>query len=233
MNTAHPQIPLHFQLQESFTFENFVKGDNDNIIEPLQRQLTASENQLLYLWGPVGAGCSHLLQAACHLASAQQRTAIYLPMEEMREFDPALLEGIEGIDLVCLDHLDAVAGRPDWEEALFHFFNRVVAQQTALLVGAAQPPRGVGIALADLVSRLCCCTGFKVAPLSDANKIILLREKAEDKGMQLTPEVAQYILNRSERGTGALLKILDDLDHLSLSAGRRLTIPFIKEVMHW
>lgn len=233
MNAQHPQIPFFFRPQETFSFDDFVVGSNQIVVGQLLNQLAEGGDSLLYLWGEKGAGCSHLLQAACQQAIAQQRSAIYLPMDEIRNFDPAMLQDIEGVDLVCLDHLPAVVSEPAWEEALFHLFNRVLQQQTALLVGSTQPPRGMAIQLPDLMSRLASCAVFQVKPLDDQNKVILLREKAAAKGIELSEDAAQYILNRSERSIGMLLQILDSLDESSLSAGRKLTIPFIKQSMNW
>ena len=233
MNSFHPQIPLRFKLQDTLTFDNFVGGVNQGVLGALQNQLTNRSASQLYIWGQQGAGCSHLLQAACHQASELERSTIYLPMDELCEFESAVLEGIETMDLVCLDHLQAIAGRNDWEEALFHLFNRMLEAGSALLVAADQPPRGLALKLADLQSRLASCTVFQVVSLGDSDKVRLLRDKAQEKGVELNEEAAQYILNRSERSVDALLKNLDFLDQSSLSASRRLTIPFIKQVMGW
>lgn len=233
MSAVHPQIPFSFTLHEAFTFDNFVTGDNQFVVDQLQRQLSETGDSLLYIWGEAGAGCSHLLQAACQWASRQDKTAIYLPMNEIRNLDPAMLEGVEGVDLICIDHIEAIAGEPQWEEALFHLFNRVLQQQAALLLGADQPPRGVDIKLPDLLTRLESCAVFQVKALSDEGKVRLLCDRAGEKGVELPLESAQYILNRSERSVGRLLETLDRLDQSSLSAGRKLTIPFIKESMHW
>jgi len=233
MSVSHPQIPFSFGLQEAFSFDNFAVGGNQAVVQQLQYQLSSSGEPLLYLWGPVGAGCSHLLQAACHLATQQGFTAMYLPMAEIRSFDPAMLQGVEDVDLICIDDLQSVAGLADWEEALFHLFNRVLQQSARLLVGATNPPRGVGVELADLLSRFASCAVFQVCALEDADKIILLQERATEKGVELSLEAAQYVLNRSQRSTGALLQVLDRLDQSSLSAGRKLTIPFIKQSLNW
>lgn len=233
MNSFHPQIPLQFKLQDTLTFENFEAGTNQAVLDALQNQPTGGDTLLLYLWGQQGAGCSHLLQAACHQAGEQHRSTMYLPMDELCELEPAVLDGVESMDLVCLDHLHAIAGKKEWEEAIFHLFNRMQEQSTALLVGANQPPRGLALQIADLQSRLASCAVFQVMGLSDADKMRLLRDKAEEKGVELNEEAAQYILNRSKRSVDELLKNLDFLDQSSLSAGRRLTIPFIKQVMGW
>jgi len=233
MSAIHPQIPFSFGLHEAFSFDNFAVGANRTVVEQLKGQLGSDGEALLYLWGATGAGCSHLLQAACHLATQQGFTAMYLPMDEIRSFDPVMLQGVEDVDLVCIDNLQAIAGLADWEEALFHLFNRVLQRSARLLVGASNPPRGVAIELADLISRFTSCAVFQVSVLEDANKIILLQERSTEKGIELSQEAAQYILNRSQRSTGALLQILDRLDQSSLSAGRKLTIPFIKQSLNW
>lgn len=233
MSVFHPQIPFSFGLQEAFSFDNFTVGSNQAVVQQLQYQLSGDGEPLLYLWGIEGAGCSHLLQAACHLATQQGFTAMYLPMSEMRSFDPVMLQGIEDVDLICIDDLQAIAGLHDWEEALFHLFNRVLQQSARLLIGAINPPRGVGLELPDLVSRFSSCAVFQVNVLEDVDKLILLQERASQKGIELSQEAAQYVLNRSQRSTGALLQILDNLDQSSLAASRKLTIPFIKQSLNW
>lgn len=233
MSESHPQIPFSFRVQQSYTFDNFVVGNNQLVIEQIKTLLIAETNGLLYLWGEQGSGCSHLLQAACQQAGVQRKTAIYLPMSEIRNLDPEMLEGIEGVDLVCIDHLQAVVGDTAWEEALFHLFNRVLAKQTALLISGNEPPRGLGVQLPDLLTRLSSCSVFQLQPLDDDSRLSLLVSRAGDKGMELAPDVAQYILNRSGRCASQLLATLDQLDHSSLSAGRKLTIPFVKESMGW
>lgn len=233
MNVSHPQIPFSFGLHEAFSFDNFTVGSNSVVVEQLKHQLSPNGEPLLYLWGADGAGCSHLLQAACHLATQQGFTAMYLPLAEISTFDPAMLQGIEDVDLICIDDLESVAGLADWEEALFHFFNRVLQQSARLLLGATNPPRGVGLELADLLSRFTSCAVFQVAALDDDDKLALLQERATEKGIELSQEAAQYVLNRSQRSTSALLQVLDDLDQSSLAASRKLTIPFIKQSLGW
>jgi DnaA-homolog protein len=233
MSISHPQMPFSFGLQEAFSFNNFSVGSNQAVVQQLQHQLSRDGEPLLYLWGVDGAGCSHLLQAACHLATQQGFTAMYLPMTEIRTLDPIMLQGVEDVDLICIDDLEAIAGLDDWEEALFHLFNRVLQQSARLVIGAINPPRGVGLELPDLASRFASCAVFQVNTLEDDDKLILLQERASQKGIELSQEAAQYLLNRSQRNTGVLLQILDKLDQSSLAASRKLTIPFIKQSLNW
>lgn len=233
MSKVYPQLPLNLGMREDFSFDNFVADNNEAVIQALIKQLLPDGEPYLFLWGKSGAGCSHLLQAACQRASEQGASAIYLPMEQIVEMDAGLLEGIEAVDLVCLDHIDAIALKGAWEEAVFHLFNRIKDKQGRMLVAADHPVRSTQIQLADLKSRLASGIVYKVQPLGDKGKLLLLKQRAQVKGLELSIDAAQFILNRAERDVEGLLDMLERLDKSSMSSGRKLTIPFIKDVMGW
>ena len=111
------QLPLRIGLRDSATLANFYPGDNAVLIHTLQQVA----EPFIYVWGGAGSGKSHLLQALCHA----ETTAAYLPLGELRELGPAVLDGLEAMSLVCVDDLQAVAADPGWETALFHLYNRV------------------------------------------------------------------------------------------------------------
>ncbi|MCZ7167078.1 DnaA ATPase domain-containing protein, partial [Salmonella enterica] len=75
--------------------------------------------------GKDGVGRTHLLQAACLRFEQMGEPAVYLPLAELLDRGIGILDNLEQYELVCLDDLQAVAGRADWEEALFHLFNRL------------------------------------------------------------------------------------------------------------
>jgi DnaA-homolog protein len=144
-----------------------------------------------------------------------------------------LFAGLEQASLLCLDDISAMAGRRDWEEALFHLFNRCRESATRLLMSAALPPADMGLALADLRSRLEGDFLMRIDAPDDDSLIEALMLRARNRGMAMDPELARYIWQRSPRGMDALLAVLERLDAASLSAGRRLSIPFVKSVLGW
>ena len=228
-----PQLPLNFHIHEEFTFDNFLVGENIAAKEQLISTAGSATQSFVYIWGSEGVGCSHLLQACCHQASCNNRTAMYLPLDELNHHDGSIVEGIEAVDLVCVDHLDTIAGNLEWETALFHLFNRLQVSNSQLIVASTSPPRRLDITLADLVSRLSACLVYQIAGLNDDDIKLLLQQKAKVKGLELSADAVQFIMNRCERSLPSLFKLLEDLDHNALSAGRRLTVPFIKDVMKW
>ena len=207
------QLPLGLKLRDEATFDNYYAGPNAAIVRAAQAladpQHTPTE-PFVYLWGASGSGCSHLLQGACHQMTEAGGLAMYLPLRELLSYGPALLEGMEGVDLLCLDELDALAGQPEWEEALFHLYNRIQQRQGRLLMGAAAAPRVVGFNLADLISRLGWGLVYHLQRLDDDDKQQMLKLRAELRGLQLPDEVARYILSRGARGMNELFAALED-----------------------
>ncbi len=229
------QLPLQVHLKDNATFDNYFPGQgNSQVVEALRAQLITSQHPAIYLYGPSGVGATHLLQAACHHAFEQQQQALYLPLAQVKAHDAGfLLEGLERLDLLCLDDVQQIAGLGEWEEALFHLYNRATETQTALLMAAQMAPRQLPLQLEDLQSRLSWGVVYQLEALSDKDKMALLQLRATRRGLPLNEELARFIVHRSSRHTADLLAVLDRLDNATLVQGRRLTIPFVKSVMDW
>lgn len=230
------QLPLGVRLRDDATFANYYPGANAAALGYVERLCEAEAgwtDSLIYLWGGEGVGCSHLLQAACLRFEQRGEQAVYLPLAEVVEYGPELLDNLEQCELVCLDDLDALAGRGEWEEALFHLFNRLRDSGRRLLLAAGASPRELPVRLADLQSRLSLALVFQLHALSDEDKLRALQLRASRRGLHLSDEVGRFILTRGERSMSALFELLERLDQASLQARRKLTIPFLKETLGW
>ena len=156
----------------------------------------------------------------------------YLPLRDLVGYAPEeLFIGLEELDLICLDCLPTIAGRADWELAIFNLYNRLRERGRRLLVAAEHNPRELAIALEDLRSRLQWGITYQVHNLSDDEKQQALQLRARARGLELNDEVAQYIIQRLPRDTNELFWQLQRLDHASLAELRKLTIPFVKKVL--
>ena len=154
-------------------------------------------------------------------------------LEELGARPGEVLQGIETLDLVCLDDVHQVLGDPDWERALFNLYNLAGQQNCRLLVAGNAAPRALHMDLADLRSRLGWGMVFHLARAKDEDKIAILRFRATRRGLLLSAEVAAFIVNRSSRSLEALLDTLEILDNASLAEQRALSIPFVKQVLGW
>jgi len=221
------QLPLSFHPPELFTFENFLPGQNRQLIY----SLNSSEEKLVYLWGEKNTGKTHLLQALTRQLQQQGNSAIYLPLSVREGVSPEMLYGLENMQLICLDDLQAVIGQKLWEESIFHFFNRLKESGSKLVIAANNSAVNLKMGLADLKSRLSWGLTYHLHPLDDREKIAVLKYRAEQRGFDLSNDVAAYLLNRATRDLSELVELLDQLDYATLAEQRKLTIPFIKKFL--
>jgi DnaA family protein len=225
------QLLLNIKLPDGATFDSFV-GDQ-GVLDLLKRQLQGDDPNLwyIYLWGKPGSGCTHLLQAACHKGRSADLACLYISLSQSNVVSPELLDGLENQDLICIDDIGCILGNSQWEEAVFHLFNQARTSKTRLLIGCKEPPGELMLGLEDLKSRLTSGLVYHLQALSDEQKLTALRLRAANRGMNLEPEVASFILNRLDRGIDQLFGALDELDRASLHQQRRLTINFAKKVL--
>ncbi|MFO7603771.1 MAG: DnaA regulatory inactivator Hda [Gammaproteobacteria bacterium] len=217
------QLPLAVRLLDSATFDNFFAAGNESAVNDLK----SAVQPFVYLWGVAGSGKTHLLQAACH---ARGSGSAYLPLGA-EGIVPEMLDGMEQMSLLCLDNLDAIAGDPAWETALFHLYNRLHDLQHQLVVAASMSPRALPLTLPDLQSRLGWGISYQLAELADADKLIALQMRAQRRGMHLPTEVAEYLLRRYPRDMVSLFALVERLDEGSLAAQRKITIPFVRQLL--
>lgn len=225
------QLALGVTLRDNARFDNFLPGFNGEIIDQLQALAGGSPGSQVFLWSGPGQGKTHLLQAACHAAMGHGRSAIYLPLEQSASLHPTLLKGLEATQLVCLDNLEDIAGQADWEEALFHFYNAHRSAGGCLLMSAQRAPAQLGISLPDLRSRLEWGPVYKLHGLDDSQRLEALQLRASRRGFDLPDDTGRFLMRRVPRDMPALFNLLDRLDEASLSAQRKLTIPFVKTVL--
>ena len=230
------QLSLGMRLRDDATFANYYPGANAVTLGYVEHACDTEDqwiDSVLYIWGPAGVGRSHLLQAACLRVEERGGRALYLPLAELAERGPQLLDNVEFCPLLCLDDIQAVAGQRHWEEALFHAFNRLRDAGKQLLIAANAAPRELGVELPDLQSRLSLALVFQLHELSDDDKLRALQLRASRRGLRLPDDVGRFILARSVRSMTVLFDTLEQLDHASLQAQRKLTIPFLKEALGW
>ena len=116
------QLPVAFEFRANQTFDDFYPGSNQEILAQLKNTVAGTGEQFIFLWGDAGHGKSHLLQACCNDAFKQQISSFYLDLSDSAALKPALLAGLESLELVCLDNIDAIAGREDWDIGLVYLF---------------------------------------------------------------------------------------------------------------
>jgi DnaA family protein len=221
------QLPLGVGLHERAVFDSFVTGNNSLTLAALHELTAGRGDTAVYLHGVGGSGKSHLLQALC----AARPGSAYFPLQQLASLGPAVLEGTASLPLLAIDDLDLVCGLPVWEQALFTLYNERMQRGLHFAIAATVPARDLPLQLPDLRSRLAAMAHFAVHPLDEAQQREALRRRAHARGLVLPEETIIFLQRHFARDMVRLCALLDRLDAASLAQQRRVTVPFIREVL--
>jgi DnaA-homolog protein len=224
------QLPLGVRLPDRAVFASSLPARNAQAVDHLQRVAAAHSAGASWICGPHGAGKTHLLQAVTAQASATMRTA-YLPLKELARYGVDVLEGLRQLGCLCIDDIEAVIGQRDWERALFGVLQGIEEGGGRLIAAAESPPALLHWALPDLGSRFSASAVFQLRVLDEVEQQAALQLRARVRGFELPEETSRWLQRRYPRDMSKLYELLDTLDEAALVAQRRLTIPFIKEVL--
>ena len=230
-----PQLSLPLTLRDDARFENFLitpGSTREHVVNLIAREYP--DDSFIYLWGGLGAGANHLIQACCHQFQHIGKTAIYLPLSDIKGYSSdEVLDGLEQTDLICIRSLEEITGDQSWEQGIFNLYNRAVTRGTRLIATANAPPQKLAIALMDLKSRLSNGLIFHLPDYSDTEKVEILCFRSQRLGLELSKECARFLVTHGKRDMPSLMQYLAEIDRASLQAKRRITIPFIKSLFNW
>lgn len=224
------QLPLQFEFQATQNFSTFYAGDNKEVINHLKLIFTSDEQQI-FLWGNAGTGKTHLLQATSQDANNYGKTSFFFSLDVKTLPAPSMLDGLENFDLVCFDNIDQIAGNSDWEHAFFNFFNLHRDANKKLILSAPSPPKFTAIQLPDLKTRMNWGLTLKLQALTDEQQVNALIYKANDLGFEIPLNVGKFLMTHYARDLPSIWVLLKKIDHATLAAKRKLTIPFLKQIM--
>lgn len=233
--SVNNQLTLSVQLPDDETFESYRGNTNEQAIHSIKNLLDDKQAKLkvnvCYLFGRTGVGKSHLLHAACAYAQSKDMSSLCLSLKELEHLSVELLVGLESFDLVCLDDIHLLAERPDWQQAVFDLFNRMTEQQKVLIISGDSAVNELDLSLPDLRSRLSWGLVEQLKPLSDKDKVQAIHYRAQQRGLLLSEEVTKFLMVRISRDMNNLISVLDQLDKASIREQRKITVPFIKQVL--
>ena len=180
------QLSLEVKLDDQATIDNFYapRGTPQHLATFV---LQDDGQKYAYLVGAEGSGLSHLLQAACQkTALGHNAGAVYMPLAEMQDYPPEqVLDNLESASLLCLDDLQSVVHKQQWQEPLFNLFNRCMDAGTKLVIAAHAMPDDLDLDLDDLLSRLKSGVLLQMLAYKDADQRRLLQHRANRRGLYL------------------------------------------------
>lgn len=224
----HRQIPLAIVDAAPRRLQNFTRGGNGLVVDIFAGLADSDQVKQVYLWGPPQSGKSHLLVALHNQYLESSRRSFYVSLSD-NTLTPVLLESLDNYDLIAIDDVNSVAGDAEWERSLFNLINFSRECGGKILFGASSAPTADDWSLADLVSRFSWGPVLKLVALNENEIRDAMLASADQRGMRMDKEAADFLLKRYRRDVGSLLAAIETLDTESLAAGReRITIPFLK-----
>lgn len=226
------QIPFQFGNNQQHDLAMFLQGENETLLQLLKSIANNEHPHCLYLWGLQGMGKTHLLQAVSKKANELNLHVAYIPLKQLNDISVEILHDLGDLDIVCIDDLECITGHRQWQQGLTWLYNELRDNGHSLVMSANISPTNIPLEVDDLKSRLSWDQVSQIKPPSDELKIQILKQKAELRSFELSDDVIEFIIRRVDRDLGTLMRILDKIDHASLAAKRKITIPFVKELIN-
>jgi DnaA family protein len=215
------QLPLDIATEPARSFDSFVAGANAHAVSHLRQVMHQSAP--VFLWGPSGVGKTHLLHATANLVQQQGGRVVWFDAHQ-----PVPWHVEDAGQLVVLDNCDQFDDAH--QHAAFALFIEATTHGVPVLGAAPVPPVDLPVR-DDLRTRLGWGHVFAIQPLSEPEARAALRREADRRGLFLSDDVMDYLLNHFARDLKHLMALLDRLDEFALVHKRAITVPLLKQML--
>lgn len=230
------QLPLKIGLREEVCFDTFI-AEEEGVVLALNRfqqtLLKSHDGEAFYFQGESGSGKTHILQAACRFTTEQKSSSVYLPLgDDSLPLIPDVLNGLEQTLLVCLDDIENIIGNPEWEHALTSLLMRSKELGHKVVLSGINPAGSWSIATTELTQAMMSVLPITLKPLANKSDIVLAMQRHALKlGFELPLEVGNYLIKQFSTDLQELLSVLRILEQATFVEKRRMTLPFVKQIL--
>lgn len=240
-----PPLAKQTGLNPKYTFDEFVVGSSNRFAHAAALAVSESPAKAynpLFLYGTVGMGKTHLMQAIGNKIISQNKDlkVLYLPSEQ---FTNQLISAIQnrttikfrqlyrGVDIILIDDIHFIGGKESTQEEFFHTFNTLHDAHKQIVMASDRTPKDIPGLEERLVSRFEWGLVADVQPPDLETRIAILRKKAL-KGTAVVPNdvtffIAEKIKSNIRELEGALIRVVA----YSKLIGREITVQLVKEIL--
>lgn len=215
------QLVMPFARATSYESADFIRGESNGMALDIIERWPDWPYSILLLYGPEACGKTHL----SHVFAARSRATF---------LDAARVGTAPADQLLTGNHawvLDDIASIGD-EPALAQLLNHARARGDYLLLIARESAAEQAFTLPDLRSRMLALPTIALGSPDDALLMGVLAKQFADRQLRIAPEVITYISQNLERSYEAISQFVRAMDQLSLTRGRAITIPLVREVLN-
>ena len=224
--TTNNEVPIRHNLNPRYSFDNFIIGDRNRLAWAAAKGVAdrpGTAYNPLYLYGGVGLGKTHLMQAIGNeiISKTPQKRVLYVSCEQFtNEYVAAVQKGkteqlkqkYRGVDVFLMDDIQFMAGKDGTQEEFFHTFNTLYQENKQIIMTSDKVPSDIKGLEERLASRF---TQGMIADMQLPNletRLAILQAKCEEKNITIEPDILLYIADRVESNIreleGALTTVL-------------------------
>jgi chromosomal replication initiator protein len=212
-------------LNERYTFENFIVGSGNELAYAACQAVAAqpgTKYNPLFLYGGVGIGKTHLIQAVGNAVLANKKTArvVYISSEQfLQEFVDALrykkntdfADFYRGADVLIVDDIQFIAGKEKVQEEFFHTFNALHQANKQIIISSDKPPRDIATLEERLRSRFAWGMSIDMQNPDVETRCAILQTKAQTHGIALSSDVTDFLATNVQTNIRELEGALNQL----------------------
>ncbi|MCH7758745.1 chromosomal replication initiator protein DnaA [Patescibacteria group bacterium] len=215
-----------YGLNPRYTFNNFIVGKGTELAYAACVAVTKQAGKKynpLFIYGGVGLGKTHLLQAIGHeiLEKNSKAKILYTNAEKFtNEFIRSIGNGTmdkfkniyRGLDVLLIDDIQFMAGKERTQEEFFHTFNSLYQEERQIIITSDRPPKAIPALEDRLISRLEWGLIADISPPDLETRLAILKSKCKEQKCQLSEEILQYLATHVQNNVreleGALNKLI-------------------------
>jgi chromosomal replication initiator protein len=240
-NEADKDVDRATNLNKRYLFDSFVVGSNNELAHAACLAITKNLGKLynpLFLYGGVGLGKTHLLQAIGNklMAENTSKSILYISSER---FTASILESLMNrtiedlkskyckLDLLMIDDIQFIAGKEKTQDIIFSTFNELYGRNKQIVLSSDRPPKAIPALEERLKSRF---EGGMIADIGIPDfetRLAILKQKSHEKNYDFNEEILTYISTNIQKNVRELEGALNRVGAFSQIYNR---VPDIKEV---
>ncbi len=236
---------VEHQLNSKYTFDTFVVGSCNQFAHAAARAVAerpAKAYNPLFLYGGVGLGKTHLMQAVGHSIKSHQKD-VRLAYVSSEAFTNEVISSLRydrmtsfhdkyrNVDVLLMDDIEFIAGKERTMEEFFHTFNTLYEAQKQVIFTSDQPPNEIPGLEERLRSRFAWGLTADLQPPDTETKRAILAKKAETQGVKLPEPVEELIALRIKSSIRDLEGALTRLIAYSSLTGTEITLAMAQQVL--